>query len=41
MFVGDQEIALGEAVKVGERFGFRVSSMQMPKEHFEKVMGNK
>ena len=39
MFVGEQEIALGEAVKVGERFGFRVSSMQMPKEHFQKVMG--
>jgi flagellar motor switch protein FliN len=37
MFVGDQEIALGEAVKVGDRFGFRVSAMQMPQEHFHRV----
>ncbi len=38
MFVGDQGIAYGEAVKVGERFGFRVSSMNMPEEHFQKVL---
>lgn len=37
LFVGDQLIADGEAVKVGEKFGFRVSTMQMPQEHFMRV----
>jgi len=32
--VGDQEVAEGEAVKVGDYFGFRLSRMLMPREHF-------
>jgi len=35
--VGDQKIAEGEAVKVGDKFGFRASKMVMPDEHFSKV----
>jgi len=37
LYVGNQVVAEGEAVKIGEKFGFRVSSIQMPKEHFMKV----
>ena len=37
LFVGDQQVAEGEAVKVGDKFGFRVLSMSMPEEHFWKV----
>lgn len=32
--VDNQEIAVGEAVKVGEKFGVRLSSMVLPKERF-------
>jgi flagellar motor switch protein FliN len=32
--VDGQEIAVGEAVKVGEKFGVRLSSMVLPKERF-------
>jgi len=39
--VGDQQVAVGEAVKVGDKFGFRVSSMVMPGEHFMKVQPKK
>ncbi len=35
--VGEHKIAVGEAVKVGDKFGFRVSSIVMPEEHFMKV----
>ena len=35
--VGDQPVAVGEAIKVGDKFGFRVSQMVMPDEHFRKV----
>jgi flagellar motor switch/type III secretory pathway protein FliN len=34
LYVGDQEVAEGEAVKVGDYFGFRLSQMLMPQEHF-------
>jgi flagellar motor switch protein FliN/FliY len=34
MIVGEQPVAEGEAVKVGDKFGFRVTSMLMPREHF-------
>jgi flagellar motor switch/type III secretory pathway protein FliN len=34
LYVGEQEVAEGEAVKVGDHFGFRLSQMLMPKEHF-------
>lgn len=39
--VGDRLVAEGEAVKVGDKFGFRVLSMLMPEEHFWKVSGEK
>lgn len=35
--IENQLIAEGEAVKIGDKFGFRVSSMLMPEEHFTKV----
>lgn len=35
--VGDRQVAEGEAVKVGDKFGFRVISMLLPEEHFWKV----
>ena len=34
LLVGENPVALGEAVKVGEKFGFRVTSMLLPPEHF-------
>ena len=41
LYVGDQRVAEGEAVKVGDRFGLRVLSMLMPEEHFLKAQVNK
>jgi flagellar motor switch protein FliN/FliY len=40
LYVGDQVIAAGEAVKVGDKFGFRVTGMELPEEHFLKIRGN-
>ena len=37
LYVGDQKVAEGEAVKVGDKFGFRVTAMTLPEEHFLKV----
>lgn len=37
LFAGGQVIAEGEAVKVGEKFGFRVSAMVLPEERFVSV----
>lgn len=34
LVVGDNAVAEGEAVKVGEKFGFRVTAMLLPPEHF-------
>lgn len=34
LLVGENAVAVGEAVKVGEKFGFRVTSMVLPPEHF-------
>jgi flagellar motor switch protein FliN/FliY len=34
LYVGDQKIATGEAIKIGDHFGFRLSQMVMPQEHF-------
>ncbi|MCA9259037.1 MAG: FliM/FliN family flagellar motor switch protein [Planctomycetales bacterium] len=34
LFVGGEAIAEGEAVKIGDKFGFRVSAMLMPRERF-------
>lgn len=41
LYVGDQVIAAGEAVKVGDKFGFRVTGMELPEEHFLKIRPNK
>ena len=35
--VGDHRIAVGEAVKVGDKFGLRVTSMVLPEERFETL----
>jgi flagellar motor switch protein FliN/FliY len=39
--VGGCAIAEGEAVKVGEKFGFRVGAMLMPRERFVPVRGQR
>ncbi len=39
--VGDQRVAEGEAVKVGDKFGFRVSNIVLPDESFVKVRPKK
>lgn len=38
--VGNHDLAVGEAVKVGDKFGLRISSMVMPQEKFLAVRGN-
>lgn len=35
--VGEHRIAQGEAVKVGDKFGLRVTSLILPEERFEAV----
>jgi flagellar motor switch protein FliN len=35
--VGHCEVAVGETVKVGEKFGLRLTSMVMPQERFDPV----
>ncbi len=37
LVVGDQLIAKGEAVKVGEKFGLRITSIILPSERFNAV----
>jgi flagellar motor switch protein FliN/FliY len=37
MVVGGQLVAEGEAVKIGDKFGFRITSMLPPREHFVKA----
>ncbi len=37
--VGNQAIACGEAVKVGDKFGLRITAMVLPDERFSPVMG--
>lgn len=37
LYVGNQRVAEGEAVKVGDKFGFRVTGMNLPDEHFLKL----
>ncbi len=34
MIIGGQQVAEGEAVKIGDKFGFRVTAMVLPSEHF-------
>jgi flagellar motor switch protein FliN len=38
--VGGQSIATGEAVKVGDKFGLRITSVVLPNERFEPVKGS-
>lgn len=40
LYVGNQLVAEGEAVKIGDKFGFRVNAMVMPQEHFSRVRGS-
>ena len=35
--VGSCDVAVGDAVKIGDKFGIRISSMVMPQEKFEPV----
>ncbi len=35
--VGNQTVAKGEAVKVGDKFGLRITSMVMPDERFHPI----
>ncbi len=37
----DHKIALGEAVKVGDKFGIRITSMVLPSERFVTVQREK
>lgn len=37
MYIGDRQIAEGEVVKVGEKFGLRVTSITLPDERFKQV----
>lgn len=37
--VGDHCVAEGETVKVGDKFGLRITSMVMPGERFHRVVG--
>ncbi len=37
LFVGEHRVAKGEAVKVGEKFGLRITSVILPDERFESV----
>ncbi len=39
--IDDHKVAVGEAIKVGDKFGFRVSHMVLPEEHFAKVKPKK
>jgi flagellar motor switch protein FliN len=39
--VGGCDVAVGETVKVGEKFGLRIMSMVMPEEKFERVGATK
>lgn len=40
LLVGDEPVARGEAVKIGEKFGLRISEMILPEEHFKTVRKN-
>jgi flagellar motor switch protein FliN len=38
--VGNQAVACGEAVKVGDKFGLRITAMVLPEERFSPIAGN-
>jgi len=37
LHAGGHRVAMGEAVKVGDKFGLRITSMVLPGERFQKV----
>ena len=39
LYVGDHPVAKGEAIKVGEKFGLRITSVILPEERFKAVNG--
>ena len=39
--VGNRDVAVGDAVKVGDKFGLRISSMVMPEERFWALRGKR
>jgi flagellar motor switch protein FliN len=39
--VGSRDVAVGDAVKVGEKFGIRITSMVMPEERFWALRGKR
>jgi flagellar motor switch protein FliN/FliY len=39
--VGNQSVAVGEAVKVGDKFGLRITSITLPGERFWAVKGSR
>ena len=39
--VGNRDVAVGDAVKVGDKFGLRISSMVMPEEKFWALRGKR
>ena len=39
--VGSHSLAVGEAVKVGDKFGLRINSMVMPEEKFWAIRGKR
>lgn len=39
--VGEHEIAVGEAVKVGDKYGLRITSMKLPDERFGPIRGKR
>ncbi|MGI9457800.1 MAG: FliM/FliN family flagellar motor switch protein [Aeoliella sp.] len=39
--VGDQVMAVGSAVKVGDKFGLEISQMTLPEEHFAPVQASR
>jgi len=38
--VNGQSVAVGEAVKVGDKFGLRITSMVLPEERFKPIAGS-
>src|SRR5687768_6865111 len=41
MEVNGEKVAVGEAVKVGDKFGIRISSMILPPEHYVPIGRNR
>ncbi len=39
--IGGHPVAVGEAVKVGDKFGLRITSMVTPGERFQKVVSRR